>query len=121
MTPPVTSHYTTAGISVIAAPASFDACTAAEVWDLTIRLQHDGATRIIIDLAAVTFIDRTALGVILAAQDRLRSAGGWLAVAAATEPVTRMVRVAGLTCCVALHPTVTDVIAVAQARRPSDA
>jgi anti-anti-sigma factor len=106
----VTGHYTTVGIAVITAPASFDIYTAPEVRDLTIRLQQDGATRIVIDLAAVTFMDSTALGVVLAAQQRLRSAGGWLAVAAATEPVARMFRVTGLTRCVAMHPTITDAI-----------
>jgi anti-anti-sigma factor len=42
------------------------------------RLQRDGATGIVIDLAAVAYMNSTALGVILAAQNRLRGAGGWL-------------------------------------------
>jgi anti-sigma B factor antagonist len=107
----MTSFYTTAGMAVITAPASFDTYTAPEVRDLTIRLQRDGATGIVIDLAAVTYMNSTALGVILAAQNRLCGAGGWLAVAAATEPVTRMFRVTGLTRCLPMHPAVTDAIA----------
>jgi anti-sigma B factor antagonist len=109
----VTSPYTTAGIAVITAPVSFDVYTAREVRDLTIRLQQDGTTAIVIDLAAVTYIDSAALGVILAAQHRLRDAGGWLAVAAATDPVTRMFRVTGLTRCVPMHLTVTGAITAA--------
>ena len=106
----MTSYYTTAGIAVITAPASFDTYTAPEVPDLTNRLQQDGATGIVIDLAAVTFMDSTALGVVLAAQHRFCDAGGWLAVAAATEPVTRMFRVTGLTRCLPIPPTVADAI-----------
>jgi anti-sigma B factor antagonist len=111
MTRTLTSHYTTAGIAVITAPASFDTYTAPEVRDLTIQLQRDGATGIVIDLAAVTYMNSTALGVILAAQNRLRDAGGCLAVAAATDPVTRMFRATGLTRLVAMHPAVTDAVA----------
>jgi anti-anti-sigma factor len=117
----MTSHYTTAGIAVITAPASFDIYTAREVRELTIRLQRDDTTAIVIDLAAVTYIDSTALGVILAAQHRLRDAGGWLAVAAPTAPVTRMFRVTGLTRLVAMHPTVTDATTTEQAGRLNDA
>jgi anti-sigma B factor antagonist len=109
----MTSHHTTTGITVITAPPSFDIYTTPDVRNLTIRLQQDGTTQIVIDLAAVTYIDSTALGVILAAQHRLRDAGGWLAVAAATEPVTRMFRATGLTRCLPVHPTVTDAVAAA--------
>jgi anti-sigma B factor antagonist len=100
-------------ITVIAAPASYDVYTAPEIRELTIRLQQDGATRIVIDLSAVTFMDSTPLGVIVAAQRRLCGAGGWLTVAAASEPVLRMFCVTGLTRLVPIHATVADAITTA--------
>jgi anti-sigma B factor antagonist len=110
----LTSHYTTAGVAVIAAPTNFDIDTAPEVRDLTNRLLRGGATGIVIDLAAVTFIDSTALAGILATQQRLRSAGRRLAVSGATEPVTRMFRVTGLIRFVAMHATAEDAITEAR-------
>jgi len=122
MTQPVTSHRTAGGIAVITAPASFDIYTAPEVRDLTIQLQRDGATVIVIDLGAVTFMDSTALGLIVVAHKRLTSAGGTLAVAGASEPVTRMFRVTGLTRLIPMHPTTGDAIRQASTgKRVNDA
>jgi len=116
MTRPVTSHWTTGGVAVIAAPESFDMCTARPVRELTIQLQRDGATGVVIDLAAVTFMDTTALAVIVGAHNRLSSAGSPLAVAAASGPVTRMFRVTGLTRLIPMHATVQDAIDSIQAQ-----
>jgi anti-sigma B factor antagonist len=105
---------------VIEAPAVFGICTAAGVRDLTFRLQlRHGVTGIVIDLSAVTFMDNAALGVIVGARARLRGAGGWLAVAAASEPVARLFRVTGLTRLVPMYETAGDAIAAEQAIRPS--
>jgi anti-sigma B factor antagonist len=103
-------YYASGEVAVIQAPASFDVYSAPVVRDLTIRLQRDGAAGIVIDLSAVAFMDATSLGVILGAQLRLRRAGRWLAVAAASHPAARMLRITGLTRRVPVHPAVADAI-----------
>jgi anti-sigma B factor antagonist len=92
------------GTAVIAAPASFDIYSAPAVRALAIRLQRGGAASIVIDLAAVTFMDSSALGVILGTQARLRAAGGDIAVASASEPVAAMFSRAGLGARIAMYP-----------------
>lgn len=106
------SHYTApGGTAVISAPASFDIYSAPAIRALAIRLQRNGAASIAIDLAAVTFMDSSALGVILGTQARLRAAGGDIAVASASKPVAAMFSRAGLGARVAMYPEVTAAIA----------
>jgi anti-anti-sigma factor len=88
---------------------------------LAVQLQRDGVMGIVIDLAGVMFIDNTALGVIIAAQERLRRAGGWLGVAAASEAAARMFRVAGFDGRIHVHSTAADALAAGQAGRDADA
>ncbi|MGH3195138.1 MAG: STAS domain-containing protein, partial [Streptosporangiaceae bacterium] len=83
-------HYASGATSVIEAPDSFDIYSAPAVRELAIQLQEGGATAIVFDMGGVTFMDNTALGVIVGAHKRLRSAGGeGAAVAAASERVAR--------------------------------
>lgn len=46
-----------------------------------------GSARIVLDLAAVTFMDSSGLGAVIAALKTTREAGGDLRLARATEPV----------------------------------
>ena len=100
----------TGDVAVITAPASFDIYTAPEVRDLASRLLRDGTTRVVIDLAAVTYLDATALGVILTARRRLTAAGGRLAVAGASRLAARAFRVTGLARAITLYPAPGDAI-----------
>lgn len=105
------SHYTApGGTAVIAAPASFDIYSASAVRALAIRLQRDGAASIVIDLGGVTFMDSSALGVILGTQARLRAVGGDIAVASASEPATAMFTRAGLDARIAMYPSASAAV-----------
>jgi len=107
-------RYTSGATSVIEAPADFSIYSAPAVRELAIQLQEGGATAIVFDLAGVTFMDNTALGVIVGAHKRLCGAGGrGAAVAAASDPVGRMFRVTGLSKCLPMHATVADALAAA--------
>ena len=50
---------------------------------------------IVFDLAAVTFIDNAALGVIVGTYARLRPVGGRVAVTGAAPPVARLLQAVG--------------------------
>ena len=55
-----------------------------------------GATRVVVDLSEVTFIDSTAIGVLLAARERLRRSGGSLDVVCVEPNVLRVLEIVGM-------------------------
>jgi anti-sigma B factor antagonist len=55
-----------------------------------------GATTLVVDLAGVTFIDSTAIGVLLAARERMRRSGGALELIGAEQPVLRILQIVGM-------------------------
>lgn len=81
---------------LVKAVGDLDLATADEL-DRTLRaaVADDGATRqLVVDLSDVTFLDCCALGVLVAARNRLRDRF-WLASPSA--PVTRLLELTGLT------------------------
>ena len=65
-----------------------------------------GARRLVLDLSAVTFVDSTAIGVLVSAATRLHDAGGGsLAVVCAHEKVLQILEIAGLEGMVTLYRT----------------
>jgi anti-sigma B factor antagonist len=55
-----------------------------------------GAERVIVDLTETTFIDSSSLGALIAANRRLKSRGGRLVVACATDAIVKTFRITGL-------------------------
>lgn len=70
----------------------------------------EGARRVILDLAAVGFIDSTAIGVVVGAINRLRESGGSLAVVSDEPNVRRIFDVVGLDDLTPLHSSRDDAI-----------
>jgi anti-sigma B factor antagonist len=67
------------------------------------RLRHlmfeaitPGTRRVVLDLSEATFIDSTAIGVLVGAATRLHELGGSLAVVCANENVLRIFEIAGI-------------------------
>jgi anti-sigma B factor antagonist len=56
----------------------------------------DGGEVVVVDLAAVTFLDSTGLGVLVGAKKRARAAGGRIVVAGAGPNVFRVFALTGL-------------------------
>jgi anti-sigma B factor antagonist len=108
-------RYAAGAASVIEEPADFDIYSAPAVRELAVQLIDGGATAIVFDMAGVTFMDNTALGVIVGAHKRLRSAGGeGAAVAGAGERVARCFAVTGLDRHVPMYATAAEALAAAQ-------
>ena len=107
------------GAWVIEAPGSFDIYSAPAVRNLAIQLQEGGATAIVFDMAGVTFMDNTALAVIVAgAHKKLRGAGGkGAAVAAADDRVAPCFAVTGLTKHLPMYATAAEALAAISAGR----
>ncbi|MFD0055909.1 STAS domain-containing protein [Streptomyces sp. NPDC127168] len=68
------------------------------------------AARIVADITEVTFMDSVGINVLLAAQQRASSAGGWVRVAGAQESVLRTLLLVGLDTIITCHPTVKQAI-----------
>ena len=56
----------------------------------------EGATRVVVDLAKVTFIDSTALGVVVGGVKGLRARGGSLDIVCHDENIRRIFEITGL-------------------------
>jgi anti-sigma B factor antagonist len=65
----------------------------------------DSASDIVVDLAECTFIDSTALGILLAAKQRLRGSGARLAVVTDDHNIRKVFEITGLDKLFVLHPT----------------
>jgi len=68
---PVASVIVTAGTTTVALAGELDLDAAPEMRERLLEAIHSGTARIVVDLAAVTFMDSTALGVLLAAHQRI--------------------------------------------------
>jgi anti-sigma B factor antagonist len=69
-------------LHVVSAAGDLDLHSAPHLERELLRLIDGGARTLVVDLAETTFLDSTALGVLLRALQRLRPAGGGLAVVA---------------------------------------
>lgn len=65
----------------------------------------NGATRLLVDLTATTFVDPTTLGALVGAARRLEEHGGRLALVCAVPSVLRVLEITGLSEAVAVHAT----------------
>ena len=84
------------GLGLIELSGEVDLYTAPRFKDDLIALIDEGVARVVIDLSQVTFIDSTALGVIIGGVKRLHERDGSLALVAVSRPVVRILDITGL-------------------------
>ena len=85
------------GETVLHAAGELDVNTAPDLRERLARLVNDGVRTIVVDLGEVTFVDSTALSVLVSALKRLRQADGDLELAAPNPSVRRVFEITGLT------------------------
>jgi|SRR5271168_3950570 len=73
-------------------------------WALE-TLASEGRKKVIFDLAGVTNIDSTGIGIIVMSSAKLKKAGGELRVAGATAHVGEVLKMTNVDQIVVLHPT----------------
>ena len=61
-----------------------------------LELIESGVDAVVVDLSRVTFIDSTALGVIIGGVKRMRERDGRLVIVAGSRPVVRILDITGL-------------------------
>ena len=75
-----------------------------------IGLVNDGATRLVLDLEAVDFLDSTGLGTIVSVLKRVRTHGGDLRLVCTEARIRRLFEITGLDKAVPLHVSLDDAI-----------
>ncbi|WP_053846168.1 STAS domain-containing protein [Streptomyces sp. NRRL B-24085] len=74
-------------------------------------LDDDGPPpRVVADLSGVTFLDSTGINVFVHVHHQVGAAGGWLRLAAAQEPVMRVVQLVGLDSVIPCRPTLEQAL-----------
>src|SRR5947207_1345809 len=81
---------------VVSPAGDIDLAVARDFGNHLRRLVEAGKTRIVLDLTNVSFLDSTALGVLLSAHRRARQAGGALAIVALDDNLSRIFELTGL-------------------------
>jgi anti-sigma B factor antagonist len=81
---------------LIAVEGQIDLYSAPEFKERTMRAIEQGKRRLVIDLSEVSFLDSTALSVLVGALRRLRPFGGAIAIVSAEPDVRRLFEITGL-------------------------
>ncbi len=82
-----------------------DIYTAPRFKECLLELLESGVSRVVVDLSGVTFIDSTALGVLIGGVRRLHDRDGRMALVVTSRPVERVLTVTGLDRVFAIHAT----------------
>jgi anti-sigma B factor antagonist len=101
----ITEQGSEAGHHVIAARGEIDLFTAPELKQVLTDAIEGGERRIAIDLSEVSFLDSTALGVLIGAVKRLRSRGGALAIVNTDSSIAKTFEITGLDQIFTIRPT----------------
>jgi anti-sigma B factor antagonist len=92
-------------VAVVVLAGEVDLYTAPRFKDAVMHSIDDGVQRVIIDLTGATFIDSTALGVLVNAGKRLRLRQGVLAIACLAGNIRRILEITGLDGVFAICPS----------------
>ena len=84
-------------VTVIAVSGEIDVSTAPELRDKLASLDAEAGATAVVDLSEVSFVDSTALGVLVSAVKRLRSSGGDLKLVVTKPHITKVLEITGLT------------------------
>ncbi len=90
-------------IPILRVSGEVDAVTAPELRQRLHDLQLAGHPHMVVDLLGVTFLDSTALGILVGASRRCRHEGGELRLVIAESKVRRVFEITGLTSVFPIH------------------
>jgi anti-sigma B factor antagonist len=89
----------------VAVAGEIDLFTAPELKAALTDAVESGQTRIVVDLSATTFLDSTALGVLIGAVKRLRSRDGALTIVNQDATIAKTFEITGLDQIFTIRPT----------------
>jgi len=101
----ITEHPIDGERHVLAVRGEIDLFTAPELKQVLAESIESGRIRIIVDLTDTTFLDSTALGVLIGAVKRLRSRDGALAIVNVDDNIAKTFEITGLDQIFTIVPT----------------
>jgi anti-sigma B factor antagonist len=84
------------GVYVVSPAGELDLYTCPEFKEELLRVISGGARHVVVDLSLTTFVDSTALGVLLRGVERLKATDGRLSVVCPDENILRVFQITGL-------------------------
>ena len=103
------------GITILKLQGALDALTASDLKAEVVRLSESAAPRVVVDLAKLTLIDSTGVGVLISLFKRARVKSGQVAYAGLAQQPKEIFRLLRLDRSLDLFPSVAE--ALAQLRR----
>ena len=82
--------------TVVTLSGDVDVYTSARLRERLLDLIHHARPRLVIDLANLDFVDSTGLGMLVAVAERVRRAGGEMALRSPTASTRRVIEITGL-------------------------
>jgi anti-sigma B factor antagonist len=99
-------------VVVVAAAGEIDLYTAPQLHESLSAVIAEGAQRVVLDLSAVSFLDSTALGVLVTAIKALQPAGSELHLVCPDEKLRRIIEITGLDSVMIIHRSLDEALAV---------
>ena len=93
------------GLGIVALSGEVDIFTAPQFKECMVGLLDVGVDKLVVDLSDVTFIDSTALGVLIGGVRRVHTAGGGMALVVTNRAVERVLSITGLDRIFTIHAT----------------
>jgi anti-sigma B factor antagonist len=98
------------GVYVVSPAGELDLYTCPEFKQALLGVISSGARHVVVDLSLTTFVDSTALGVLLRGVERLKAADGRLSVVCPDENILRVFQVTGLHRVFEIHSSRADAL-----------
>jgi len=115
------NHRDDGEVAVITVAGDVDVLNAPRLRELLIELIDAGRLHFVVDVEKVTFLDSTALGVLIGAWRRVRDHGGCIALAGAPKQIRQVFHVTCLTRHFALYDTTSEAVQACHAGRVGQA
>jgi anti-sigma B factor antagonist len=96
--------------TVVTVHGEIDVATSPSLRERLIGLVNSGATRLVLDLEGVDFLDSTGLGTIVSLLKRVRTHGGDLRLVCTEARIRRLFEITGLDKAVPLRASLDDAI-----------
>ena len=96
--------------SVLVLRGEIDVYTAPRLRQAIVDLVDGGATRIVVDMEKVDFLDSTGLGVLVEGLKRVKTREGSLAIVATQDKILKIFDITGLNKAFPIHGSVDDAL-----------
>ena len=102
------------GLALVALAGELDLHTASTFKEALLQATDIGPRRVVVDLSEVTFIDSTALGVLIGGAARLQAADGMLDIVCPSDKIRRIFKISGLSHVFAIYDSSEEALSRAR-------